>query len=179
MRAAHRGDPPLSHMPALPLWVPTVVIGSSCLYAVVRGGLEERVAGSYFAIAALAAQLAVLAIGWSRRWSLPRMLVHVLVIALIFSPVTKPWQILPVVALIPLAWSRSGWVLSLMVLGAYMAVPIVRASGRFRLPDWFLLIEWVPVMALEVQELFAAARPTRHAAAAAPAPAPTTLDPAP
>lgn len=31
------------------------MIGSSCLFAVTKGGTEERIAGSYFALAALAA----------------------------------------------------------------------------------------------------------------------------
>jgi hypothetical protein len=55
LQASNQGDPPLSHILALPLWFPTAVIGSSCFFAVTKGGTEERIAGSYFALAALAA----------------------------------------------------------------------------------------------------------------------------
>ncbi|HEV2532497.1 hypothetical protein [Phenylobacterium sp.] len=64
MLAATRGDPPLHHLPALPYWFPAVAIGSSCLFAIVKGGREERIAAVYFALAALAAPWLL-----DRRWA--------------------------------------------------------------------------------------------------------------
>jgi hypothetical protein len=59
-----RGGPLLHTTLALPYWIPAVVIGSSCLYAVVRGGREEQAAAIYFALATFAAPWLL-----DRRWA--------------------------------------------------------------------------------------------------------------
>jgi len=51
-------------MPALPYWIPVVVIGGSCLFALAKGGSEERIAAVYFGLAALAAPWLL-----DRRWA--------------------------------------------------------------------------------------------------------------
>ena len=64
MAAGTRGDPPLHHSLTLPYWFPAIVIGCSCLFAILKGGREERYAAIYFALAALAAPWLL-----DRRWA--------------------------------------------------------------------------------------------------------------
>jgi hypothetical protein len=98
-------------------------------------------------------QASVLFIAHRRGWTLARTVAHLLLVCLICSPVVMPWAVVPLVAIAPLAWTRAGWVLAALILGAYMAVPIVQAGGRFSVKDWYLMVTWIPVIVLELHEL--------------------------
>jgi len=85
-----------------------------------------------------------------RDWSLAKTLAHLLLISLICSPLAPAWAVLPLLALAPIAWTRAGWVLSLTIFAAFAAI----ITPKF--PAWLLMLEWMPVIVLEVQELLSA-----------------------
>jgi len=94
-------------------------------------------------------QATILQLARRRGWPLGKTLAHLMLAFLICSPIVPAWAVLPLLALAPIAWTRAGWVLSLTILAALAAA----ITPKF--PTWLLMLEWMPVIVLEVQELFA------------------------
>lgn len=85
-------------MPALPYWIPAVVIGSSCLFAVVKGDREEQIAAVYFALAALAAPF-ILDRRWGgTQWAMFGVDLGYLLLMLTFAFRTSRWWPIPAAA---------------------------------------------------------------------------------
>jgi hypothetical protein len=101
--------------------------------------------------------LAILLLGRMLDWPVARTLAHVAVVAIMCSPVARPWAAVFVAALLPLAWVRAGWVLSLTMLAAYAAIPTQRLGYGHHVPEWLLMLEWMPVWVLEFHEIGAEA----------------------
>lgn len=88
----------LHQMPALPYWIPAVVIGCSCLFAVVKGGREEQVAAVYFGLAALAAPF-LLDRRWAgTQWAMFAVDLGYLALMLTFAFRTSRWWPIPAAA---------------------------------------------------------------------------------
>jgi hypothetical protein len=78
-------------MPALPYWVPALIIGSSCVFALVEGGREERIAALYFGLAALAAPF-ILDRSWGgTQWAMFTVDLGYLVLVAFFAMRTDHW----------------------------------------------------------------------------------------
>ena len=98
-------------------------------------------------------ELAVLMLSLRRRWDLPTTLGHMIIIYLLCTPAMIPAQMLLPLVLLPLAWNRAAWVLSLTSLAAYAAVLVKRNGDPFALPDWLLMLAWMPVWIVEIHAL--------------------------
>jgi hypothetical protein len=99
-------------------------------------------------------QSLVLFVAWRRKWPFVRTLTHVLVMLLIGLTGVYPAMVVVVLPLLALGWNRAGWVLSLTVLLAYAAIPAERMTHHWRVPEILVALEWVPVVVVEMQELF-------------------------
>ncbi|GEM_PF-3421371 len=87
------------------------------------------------------------------RWHPAKTLGHVIVIHLLFCPAVYPAYALWPLALLPLAWNRAAWLLSLTIFAAYAAPILLRLHHSSSLPDWLLLLTWIPIAILELQSL--------------------------
>jgi hypothetical protein len=99
-------------------------------------------------------QALVLFAAWRRKWRFVRTLTHVLVMLLIGLTGIYPAMVVVALPLLALAWNRAAWVLSLVVLLAYAVIPMQRATHHWMVPGVLVALEWVPVVVIELQELF-------------------------
>ncbi len=95
----------------------------------------------------------VLLVAWRRGWRFERALSHVVLMMLFGMSAVKPAMALGVLVLLPLAWNRAGWVLSLTALVGYAAVPAMEVTHRWGVPGVLVMLAWVPVVIVELQEL--------------------------
>jgi len=102
-------------------------------------------------------ELFIVAIALRNRWPLARALSHFVLAMILTAPHVDPALAIILLALLPLAWDRAAWVLSLTILLAYAAVPALKATQHFAVPDSILMLEWIPVVIVELQELLATA----------------------
>ena len=66
-------------------------------------------------------------------------------------------QLLLILVLLPLAWTRAGWVLSLTILSAYAAGLFATPAAPLLLPRWLIFAAMLPVLVVELEELTVAA----------------------
>jgi hypothetical protein len=98
---------------------------------------------------ALEGMVVVLALG--RRWPVARAWVHMVVIAAIVWPRVMPLSLLPVVALLPIAWSYSGGLLTAVSLASFGIVLSWSRGEPFALPDWLIYVTMMPVVVPEIE----------------------------
>jgi hypothetical protein len=114
----------------------------------------EKLFGGYGGRAVAAALLcAALVSLWLRRLP-PAMAAFSFVFAtLLLSPVVHPWYLIWLVALIPLARvprvvRAAALYWTLVVPAAYLAIPVYRATGEWRVPTMAMLLQYLPVLIL-------------------------------
>lgn len=95
---------------------------------------------------------ALLLVGWRGGWSAAKLMGHVLMLYLILMPQVYPWYVLWPLALLPLAWNAGTWAFSWTVLLSYQVWMIYRVTGQWRMSEWVFLVEWIPVVVLEVDQ---------------------------
>jgi hypothetical protein len=100
-------------------------------------------------------ELAIVLLGLRRRWTLPVTLGHMCVIYLLCTPAMIPAQVLLPLILLPLAWNRAVWIVSLTSLAAYAAILMQRNGYGLAVPDWLLMLAWTPVAVVEAYTLLA------------------------
>jgi len=96
----------------------------------------------------------IVALALRRKWPLALAWGHVLLAWALVAPRVLPADVLPILALVPLAWTRAGWVLSLTVLSASAGVLFTSAAGGPALPRWLIIATMLPVLIVEVEALF-------------------------
>ena len=85
-------------MPALPYWLPAAAIGSAFLFAAAVGGREERVAATYFTLAALVAPF-LLDRRWAgTQWAMFAVDLGYLCLLLFFALRSRKWWPIPAAA---------------------------------------------------------------------------------
>ena len=124
-------------------------------------------AGALMAIGLLL-QGGVLALAILLRWDLARVWGHILLAWAIVSPQVTPAEVLPILALLPLAWTRSGWVLSLTCLLTYGIALSWQPGNPWELPLWVTFLIMMPVVVLEGEELLLQLRGLRWKARPVP-----------
>ncbi len=87
-------------------------------------------------------------------WSMPQFLGHACVVFLLLAPQVYPWYALWPLALVPLAWNRASWVMSLTVILSYIVWPVFQSTGDWVMPSWAIVLEWIPVAVLEGVQLW-------------------------
>ncbi len=102
-----------------------------------------------------AAMLGVLIGAMLLRCSLWATAAAYLLAALLLSSTVHPWYLLWALALLPMAFSLTGWVFSLTIVTAYAAW---LNPARFQPPLWVVLMEYVPVYLAVAWDLTARAR---------------------
>lgn len=107
-------------------------------------------------------ELALVLLSLRRRWPLPVTLGHMLIIYLLCTPAMIPAQVLLPLILLPLAWNRAVWIVSLTSLSAYAAILMQRSGHGFVLPDWLLMLAWTPVAVVEAHALLSEAFRSFH-----------------
>ena len=117
-------------------------------------GFEAPQIKSLLLAIGMAREVFVLLLAVMRRWPVARAWVHMIVIATIVSPKIEPLSLLPLIALLPLAWSLSGGLLTAAALAAFGIVLSWTTGPPFVLPDWVIYITMIPVVLFELEALF-------------------------
>jgi hypothetical protein len=97
-------------------------------------------------------QALVIVLAARRKWNLARTLGHILLAWAIVSPRVMPADVLPILVLLPLGWTRGGWVLGASILALYVSVPLNVGHGLLRVPSWVTFLVMVPVVVVAVEE---------------------------
>jgi len=116
-------------------------------------GIEGRAAAALLVVTEALMQSVVMIIAWRRGWDVARTLGHILVVWAIVSPQVMPADVAPILVLLPLGWTRAGWVLSCSIMGVYAIVPLYVRGTVWHLPAWVTVLVMMPVAVVEVEEL--------------------------
>jgi len=123
---------------------------SECFSSV---GIEGRLAAQLLVVIEVLMQSAVMIVAWRRGWDMARTLGHIFVAWAIVSPIVMPADILAILVLLPLAWTRAGWVLSCSVIGVYAIVPLYVRGTAWHMPAWVTFLVLLPALVVEIEEL--------------------------
>ncbi len=104
-------------------------------------------------LGAAAMETVVLLLAITRRWSVAKAWGHMLAVWAVFSPVVMPMDLLPMIALLPLAWVNASAILSVSVLLAYGITLSWSPGDAWALPLWLIFISALPVAVIELEEL--------------------------
>ncbi len=119
---------------------------ASCLRDLgIEGRLQSQI---LIALATLLETLVVL-LAIKRRWEMPRLWIHVLVICLLLSPTIGYPLLLPLATLAPLCFVASGWIVTGTALGLFLLKP----AGGITQGEWLLFLIYVPVWVVEMGDI--------------------------
>ncbi|MEQ9468525.1 MAG: glycosyltransferase 87 family protein [Ekhidna sp.] len=98
--------------------------------------------GPLLSILSFLSIIAISILGWVRKWSLPKSLLSILTVYLLFATTVHPWYILPLVAfgLLSGFWYPIVW--SLLIFLTYIGY----TQSGFELPAYILVIEYAIVL---------------------------------
>jgi hypothetical protein len=122
---------------------------AECLEAL---GWEERPVAVALIVIEILLQAAVVYLALRRGWNLARTLGHVLVAWALVSPRVMPADVLPILVLLPLGWTRAGWVLGGTILALYAIVPWNVGHQALRVPSWVMFLIMMPVAVTALEE---------------------------
>ncbi len=99
----------------------------------------------------------IVVLSFARRWPPARTLGHALLLAVLLTPNPRPEYALWPLILLPLAWNGGTWTLALTILPLYLVPRFAPAA----LPDYLLLIIWLPPIVLTLRQLLRDCLPVR------------------
>ena len=139
-------------------WVAHLVLGGKAFNGLLAeclnlASVEGRQQAAVLVAIEVALQAAVVFLAFRKGWSLARTLGHIWVAWALVSPQVMPADLLPMLALLPLAWNRAGWVLSGTILWTYAVIPLGVAAAHWHVPTWLIFLTIGPAVVVELEEL--------------------------
>jgi hypothetical protein len=114
--------------------------------------VEGRAAALVMIAVEILLQGVVVFLAWRRGWSVAKSAGMMLVAWAMVSPVVRPADVVPIMVLLPLGWTRSGWVLSALMLGVYGMAALYGPRVAWVLPLWLTFLVMMPVWVVAVGE---------------------------